>query len=359
MINTNDYLSNFLVYAYLKKPTIISCKNDDDFYNIKAFSLKNRIDFIDNFECQVEEYKEIFTKFYQENSSLELSKNIVYFPWNGGCFVTILEKDKFLELLTWRNKNKITQEEQQQISSKCIGIAGCSVGSSAAKTLAKLGFQKFKMAEIKNIKPSNTSRIYADSIKGYGMHKLDVITQSMYEYNPYLEIETYYDGCNEHNLDNFFNGARPIDCFLDAADDGITKLLFRKYCEKYSTPLVSGFDEKGAIIIHRYDIKPLLRDHNMKFSQKDLIELKHSNPAEYINKLLDFFPGGSSNLTSRQKDTLEKIQNNRLGGFSQLSWEASFFAGYISKAILEISLGAKIHGMRLIDLDNIICAEMT
>jgi hypothetical protein len=80
----------------------------------------------------------------------------VYYPWNQRL-VHLLDKDEFVEVRTNRNRYKITKEEQDDLSTKKIGIVGLSVGQSIALTLAmertcgELRLADFDTAELSNL----------------------------------------------------------------------------------------------------------------------------------------------------------------------------------------------------------------
>src|SRR5690606_38532120 len=59
----------------------------------------------------------------------------VYYPWNNRL-VHILDQPEFSIVRTNRNKHKITQEEQEELGKKKIGVMGLSVGQSVSLTLA-------------------------------------------------------------------------------------------------------------------------------------------------------------------------------------------------------------------------------
>lgn len=355
-----------------KVPLRIQFKDEGELKSLKRICLSKNISFIDNVQEQINEFKEIYTLFYKQdpksyNYFLERIKcleansygDFIYLGWGEKCVINLMGEDYLYDLLCWRNKDKINEKEQAIISNKSIGIVGSSVGSFATKVLSKLGFRAFNIAELKNIKPSNSSRIYCDSVRNYGDHKLKALAESLYDYNPYIKLNLFNEGIDRRNIDDFFNfDKKKIDILIDAADDGKTKLLLREYCRIYKVPLISGFDEKGALIVIRYDDDSLLLENEFDFDSDSLDALKKINPQEYVNKLLDFFPGGKDNLSLRQKDTIIGILNKSRGGFSQLSWEAALFASCISKSTLDICLGVKISGESLIDLDSQITHHM-
>ena len=53
---------------------------------------------------------------------------LVYYPWNKNL-LRILPEEEFIAVRTARNKHKITEAEQRQLSAKTLGVIGLSVGS--------------------------------------------------------------------------------------------------------------------------------------------------------------------------------------------------------------------------------------
>jgi hypothetical protein len=338
------------------------------------FTDENGISFQSPIKEQIQEYKEIFTLFHGKpedqydlflKNTLEVDEGVlgefVFLNWGEKAIFNIVNHQMHYELITWRNKEKLTNQEQSIISEKKVAVIGSSVGSFATRVLSKSGFQYINVAEIKNMKPSNSTRMYQDSIRNYGQHKLIPLVQSIYEFNPFTQLKYFEEGLQKENInDVLFINDRPVDIIIDAADDGKTKVLIREFCKKYGIPLVYGFDEKGIVAIQRYDKPELNTFKEPNYSMAELDNEKLKAPNNYMMKVLDFIPGGGYEaLGDRQKQTIEKMIDNTLGGFSQLAWEASLFASYITKASIDIVLGKNIAGYRHIDLDILISEEMT
>lgn len=368
-VNLDIFKQKFQNNITNEEPVFIQIESESELKELKSFAMKNGLGFQNTIKEQLKEYKEIYIMFHggDENSFDQhiadtISNNgvlgeYVFFNWGEKSIFNILPHKMHYELITWRNKDKILHEEQEIIAKKKLAIVGSSVGSFTSKILSKSGFQHFKIAEPKNMKPSNAPRMYADSIRNYGIHKLIPLVQTIYEFNPYAVIETYQNGINEGNLDFFF---KDIDVVIDAADDATAKTLIHNQCEKLRLPLVYGFDEMGSLIVHRYD-RPELNTYNPpRFSLQDLADLKTASHEDYILKLIEFIPGenGLKRLTQRQQDTIAGMLNETRGGFSQLAWEAALFGSCLSKATIDIVLGNDISGVRFIDLDVLITEEM-
>ncbi len=94
----------------------------------------------------------------------------VYYPWKNQV-VHILDEDEFIEVRTNRNKYKITDEEQEILRSKKIGIAGLSVGRAVATTLVlERVCGEIRLADFDELELSNLNRIQA-RLSEMGMNK--------------------------------------------------------------------------------------------------------------------------------------------------------------------------------------------
>lgn len=356
-----------------EKPIHIELNSRNDLEYLKKWAKTNHVGLENPIHSQLKEFSEVYALAPKYKNGLELKKflditiggdislagEFIYFGWQQKSIFQLLPEALHYELISWRNKNKLLESEQLKLKSSCVGVIGSSVGSFASKTLSKLGIGHLRLAELKNIKPSNTPRIYCDSIRYYGEHKLAPLQQSIYEFNPYIKLDGFYEGFDKNNCEDFFNrdGKRP-NLIIDAADDAATKILIREMCLKYAIPLVTGFDEKGCLIIERFDLEDF-KSNSPVLDILELENLKQTDMRAYTMQLLEYFPGGYDNLSSRQKTTIEGIFNGSTGGFSQLSWEAALFGGYISKAVADILLGSQLSGYVMLDLDDIFHANMT
>lgn len=371
-----EFIINFdRIYSTADKAVFVDFCSISDYKKFALFAKQKRMKIYRPIEEQIKEYKEIhsmlmgndekdYIEFLQQSLNCNLAQydlgffgEHVYFSWGECAIFNILPLDMYYQLITWRNKEKIHLQEQEILSRKTVGVVGASVGSFVCKILAKSGIQYLKIAEPKFIKPSNAPRLYTDSVRYYGVHKLRPLVENLYEFNPYLGIDIFEEGINQGNIENFLNG---VDVVVDAADDPRTKTLIHHHCEKNKLPLVYGFDERGSLIIQRYD-KPELNSYSPpRFTEMELIELNSLSRQDYILRLLDFIPElrGVDKLSPRQKLTVDGMVNGTRGGFSQLAWEASLFGSYVTKAVLDILLGENIAGFVFLDLDQLVLKNL-
>lgn len=132
-----------------------------------------------------------------------------------------------------RNIGWFTENEQATLRSKCIGIAGMGgVGGDHFLTLVRIGIGKFKVSDFDEFGCENTNRQVGANVTTYGEKKLDTMVKMALEINPELEIETYPDGIDSDNIDDFLEG---VDCYVDSLDFfaiDARKLVFGKCADK-------------------------------------------------------------------------------------------------------------------------------
>lgn len=83
---------------------------------------------------------------YLGNRPVEEQGVWVYYPWKK-TLVHLLDRDEFVFLRTNRNRNKITEEEQQILSKKAVGIVGLSVGQQHVMEIVQYDHLSPRMKE--------------------------------------------------------------------------------------------------------------------------------------------------------------------------------------------------------------------
>ena len=132
-----------------------------------------------------------------------------------------------------RNIGWVTEAEQRQLKTKRVAIAGLGgVGSTHLLTLIRLGITKFNLADFDEYACENTNRQAGANTNTYGVKKLDAMVEMALAINPDLEINTFPDGINSTNMDNFLSD---VDCYVDSLDFfvmDVRRLVFQKCAEK-------------------------------------------------------------------------------------------------------------------------------
>lgn len=178
-----------------------------------------------------------------------------YFPWSKTC-VHYLPDEMHQELRTARNKNLITKEEQTKFYNFKIGVAGLSVGSHAALTLAMMGAGRvMKLADPDEISGSNLNRIRTD-FTNVEKSKCDLAVEQIYQINPYAEVYSYPEGVLPPRIDEFLAGPPKLDVLVEELDDLGMKVRLRLAARRLGIPVVMATDNGDNVIvdIERYDL---------------------------------------------------------------------------------------------------------
>ncbi len=235
-------------------------------------------------------YQEDFHEFIKKHSgdkTLERCGKWVYFPWNR-TLVHFLDSYDHQEVRTARNKNIITKEEQDKFYGFKIGVAGLSVGSHGALTLAVMGGSKImKLADPDTVSPSNLNRMRFDFMD-IGVNKAELVGHYIYQLNPYAEIHLYTEGIKDDNLEDFLNG---LDLVVEELDDIEMKVKIRNEAKKRKIPVVMATDNGDNVIldVERFDLNPSMPVFYGALDGFDLKEIKKSPQKmfEAMAKIID------------------------------------------------------------------------
>ena len=115
-----------------------------------------------------------------------------------------------------RNIGWVTEQEQLLLQSKKIAIAGLGgVGGSHLMTLCRLGVGKFNISDLDIFELANFNRQAGASMSHIGQSKVDTMKSMALDINPELEINTFPEGVNENNVEQFLDG---VDLYVDGLD---------------------------------------------------------------------------------------------------------------------------------------------
>jgi molybdopterin-synthase adenylyltransferase len=115
-----------------------------------------------------------------------------------------------------RNIGWLTEEEQLRLRTKRVAIAGLGgVGGFHLLTLARLGVQRFTIADLDHFELANFNRQAGASISTLGRAKVDVLAEMVRDINPECELEVFPAGVLTGNLDGFF---KDVDLYVDGLD---------------------------------------------------------------------------------------------------------------------------------------------
>jgi molybdopterin/thiamine biosynthesis adenylyltransferase len=115
-----------------------------------------------------------------------------------------------------RNIGWLTQDEQQSLRQKRVAIAGMGgVGGFHLLTLARLGVEKFNIADLDSFELANFNRQAGAGMASLERPKVDVLAEMARDINPEADIRIFSGGVSEQNLPEFF---RDVDLYVDGLD---------------------------------------------------------------------------------------------------------------------------------------------
>lgn len=260
-----------------------------------------------------------------------------WYSWRR-TWVRLLPEAAFIELRTNRNRNKITAAEQADLATKTVGIAGLSVGSSLAMTLAMERIcGRLKLADFDELELSNLNRIQT-GVHTLGMPKVVAIARSIAEVDPYFEVEVYPDGFTTDNAADFMDG---LDFVCDACDQVRAKANLRWYAKSNGVPLIMETSDRGMIDIERYD-RPDTPYLHGRISDSMLQEMRNATgwTSAYFDAFIDI-----SKASARGVESLQQV-GTQLVGWPQLYTDVVGGGAHAAQVIRNVFLGEAIADAR-------------
>ncbi|GLZ78477.1 ubiquitin activation protein [Actinorhabdospora filicis] len=176
----------------------------------------------------------------------------VHYPWSARL-VHVLPREEFRLVRTDRNRGKIERPEQRRLLGRTIGVAGLSVGNSAAVTLALEGIGgRFRLADFDDFGLSNLNRLRA-GVADLAVNKTVLTARQLFEIDPYLDIEIFPDGLHEGNLADFVDG---LDLLVEECDSPHVKIAARERARLLGVPVVMDCNDRGMLDVERFDLEP-------------------------------------------------------------------------------------------------------
>lgn len=130
------------------------------------------------------------------------------------------------------------EEGQLKLKNSTVFIAGAGgLGSPVSIYLAVAGVGEIRVCDRDRIELSNLNRQILHPEARIGELKAISTGQSLGQLNQAINIVTFSDFLNEHNVDSIVG--RP-DIVVDCLDNFETRYLLNSYCLKYEIPLVHG-----------------------------------------------------------------------------------------------------------------------
>lgn len=229
----------------------------------------------------------------------------VFYPWKN-ILVHLLSEEDFIAVRTVRNKFKITQEEQDILTNKIIGIIGLSVGQSVAISLAmERSFGELRIADFDTLELGNMNRLRS-SVINLGIPKTTLVKREIAEIDPFLKVTIYDEGITSENMHDFFTKSGQLDLLIEECDSLEIKIKSRIKARSLGIPVLMDSSDRGMVDIERFDLepdRPLFHGLLSKLGTEEEIQSNISEAkTSILMSILDY-----SNLSERGKNSILEI----------------------------------------------------
>lgn len=259
------------------------------------------------------------------------------FEWSG-LLVHYLPEQIYLELRTARNRNLIQEKEQEAFYDYNVGIAGLSIGSHAAFTIAMMGGGKnMKLADPDILSVTNLNRVRYDATQ-IGEKKTNLAERGILNLNPYSNIISYPDGLNDTNIEEFLIGSFRTNVLIEEVDNISLKFLLRFVAKKFRIPVIMATDNGDNVIldIERYDQEP-----NLPIFNGLVGDISHEDFVNIPKETLPLFVGnivGVDMVTPRVFESLSEV-GKTLYSWPQLGSAANMSGSILAYVVRQLANG--------------------
>lgn len=268
------------------------------------------------------------------------------FPWSGEL-VRYPDMAQHRALRTSRNRNLITDAEQDKLYDSTIAVFGLSVGSKVVEQLVGSGIGgTLILGDPDHITPSNLNRI-SGGFSHVGMKKIHKVASEISAADPYIEQVHFTDGVTEENLEAL--GEHRPNIIFDEVDDLRMKALIRQYAKKEGIPVVMATDlgDKSIIDVERYDLEDA-KPFGGRLKDSELEKLYSGDvTAEEIQRYMVKIVG-IAHVTPRVMESVLQV-GNTLSGLPQLGTTATKGGAAAAVTAREILLGHDVPSGRHVE----------
>lgn len=316
-----SHLSMFFEHVYQNnpqtyKPFLFKIENEDEKVRLHDWlKVNQQVYFFDSINAQIKDLiklnnptKKLTEKEYEQEIKIYLNGrdtdyvgNWCYYHWNK-TLIHILPEDDFIEVRTNRNKLKITEQEQNILKQKTIGIIGLSVGQSIALTMVMERIcGKIKLADFDELDLSNLNRLRT-GLHNIGVKKTLIAAREIAEIDPYIEVEIFSDGITDQNIDEFFTN---LDLLVEVCDGLDMKIKSRLKARALKIPVVMDTNDRGMIDIERFDLEPNREILHGLISEAEVKNINNLNASEKLAIIMKIV--SLENTSDRLKLSINEI----------------------------------------------------
>ena len=273
----------------------------------------------------------------------------VLLPWEVRL-VHLLDPEAYLEVITSRNREKITRDEQDLLRSRRVGVVGLSVGGEAAVTVAQEHLcGEMVLADFDALDLSNLNRLGA-GFDDLGQNKAILVARRIVRIDPYLRLRVYTEGVTPANVDSFLDR---LDLLIEECDSLPLKYLMREKARERRLNIIFAGDERGFLSLEPYATHPRLPAFHGRVTGPQPPRDSYATVSEFL-RALTVWLGGWDAISERSRRSLEGV-GTTLGGYPQLAGEARLAAGQLAWFARKLLLGEAVEPfVGHLDLDELV-----
>jgi tRNA threonylcarbamoyladenosine dehydratase len=273
----------------------------------------------------------------------------VWYPWTGRV-VHLLSQPDYLDVITDRNRDKITADEQATLLTRRVGVIGLSVGAEAAVTVAQEHCAgAIRIADFDELDLSNLNRLSA-ACDEIGVKKTTLAARRIALLNPWLTVEVWPDGVPLDRIDEYLDG---LDLLLEECDGMPIKVAARQAARRRGLNVIQAADERGFLSVEPYGHDATLPVFHGRLTEPLRARHEYTSNAEFL-RALTVWVGGWDAVSRRTQASLAAVGVTR-SGFPQLAGEARFAAGQVAHVARRLLLGERVRPMAThMDLNELI-----
>lgn len=264
----------------------------------------------------------------------------VHYPWRR-AIVALAGPQAFRRLRFDRNRNLITDDEQQRLGRLRVGVIGLSVGHVIAHTLAAQGVcGELRLCDFDHLEIPNLNRVPA-TVLDQGVNKAVVAARRIAELDPYLPVEILTAGITADTVGGFLDG---LDILVEECDSLDTKVLVREAARARQIPVLMTTSDRALLDVERFDLdasRPLLHGLLGDITTAQLQGLTNSQKVPYALRLLD-----GAAVSARMAASLVEV-GQTLTTWPQLAAEVVAGAAMVAEAVRRIGVGEPLPSGRL------------
>ena len=262
--------------------------------------------------------------------------NWVYLPWESRV-VHLLDRESYFDVITDRNRDKITRDQQGLLRNKRVGVVGLSVGGEAAVTVAQEHLcGEIVLADFDGLDLSNLNRLHA-GIDDLGSNKAVLVARRIAKIDPYLSVKVFPEGVTAANTEAVLQN---LDLLIEECDSLRLKYELRCLAKARGINVVFAADERGFLSVEPYADFPELAPYHGRLAGPQPPRQAYPSTLAFMKDLTEWL-GGWDEISEVSRRSVEQIGIS-LCGYPQLASEARYAAGQIGNVARRLLLGEKI-----------------